>query len=144
MWVAGYPEKHIESANRKADIERLKIKVDAGADYIVTQMFFDNARFIEFRDACREAGIDVPVIPGIKPISALNDVNLLPQTFSIDLPHELVIALHKCKTNEEARIVGIEWATMQSRDLLKSDVPGIHYYTLGRSDNICRIVKASF
>ncbi|HUS85973.1 MAG TPA: methylenetetrahydrofolate reductase [Bacteroidales bacterium] len=142
--VAGYPEKHIESANRKADIEKLKIKVDAGADYIVTQMFFDNARFIEFRDACHEAGIDVPIIPGIKPISALNDVNLLPQTFSIDLPHELVSGLHKCKTNEQARIVGIEWATMQSKDLLKSNVPGIHYYTLGRSDNICRIVKASF
>ena len=142
--VAGYPEKHIESANRKADIEKLKLKVEAGADYIVTQMFFDNDRFIEFRNSCIEAGIKVPVIPGIKPISALNDVNLLPQTFNIDLPDELVTEIHKCKTNEDARIVGIEWATKQSKELLKSGIPGIHYYTLGRSDNIRRIVKESF
>jgi len=142
--VAGYPEKHIESPNTAADIEKMKIKVDSGANYIVTQMFFDNAKFYDFRKRCREAGIDVPIIPGVKPIAALNDINLLPQTFNIDLPDDLVIELRKCKSNEDARQVGIEWTSMQSKDLLKNDVPGIHYYTLGRSDNICRIVKASY
>ncbi len=142
--VAGYPEKHFEAPNLKADLMNLKRKVDAGAQYVVTQMFFDNARFYAFRDACREAGITVPIIPGIKPVSALNDMSLLPQTFHIDIPEELVHEFSKCKTDEEVRETGIEWATVQSRDLLKNEVPGIHYYTLGRSDNIARIVKASF
>jgi methylenetetrahydrofolate reductase (NADPH) len=142
--VAGYPEKHFEAPNLKADLLNLKRKVDAGAQYVVTQMFFDNARFYEFRDACRQAGITVPIIPGIKPVSALNDMSLLPQTFHIDIPEELVHEFSKCKTDEEVRETGIEWSTAQSRDLLKNEVPGIHYYTLGRSDNIARIVKASF
>ena len=142
--VAGYPEKHFESANRVVDIENLKRKVDAGAHYVVTQMFFDNNRFCRFRDECRKAGINVPVIPGIKPISALNDIRLLPQTFHIDLPNDLFSAVLKCTTDSEAREVGIEWAVMQSKELIKMGVPGIHYYTLGRSDNIARIVKASF
>ena len=142
--VAGYPEKHIEAANMKADLERLKQKVDAGGNYIVTQMFFDNKKYYDFLKMVRELGIDVPVIPGIKPVAALNDVNLLPQTFNIDMPEDLVKELAKCKTNEEAREVGIEWTTMQSKDLLANNVPGIHYYTLGASDNISRIVKASY
>lgn len=142
--VAGYPEKHIESPNMKIDIANLKKKVDAGAEYIVTQMFFDNSRFIAFRDECRAAGITVPVIPGIKPISALNDIKLLPQTFNIDLPHDLYDAVSRCKTNAEAVEVGVEWAAMQSKDLLASSVPGIHYYTLGRSDNVARIVRKAF
>src|SRR5512133_2813176 len=142
--VAGYPEKHFEAPNLKIDLLNLKRKVDAGAQYVVTQMFFDNARFYAFRDACREAGITVPIIPGIKPVSALNDMSLLPQTFHIDIPEELVHEFCQCKTDEEVRETGIAWATMQSRDLLKNEVPGIHYYTLGRSDNIARIVKASF
>ncbi|MFN8211483.1 MAG: methylenetetrahydrofolate reductase [NAD(P)H] [Bacteroidales bacterium] len=142
--VAGYPEKHFEAPNRHVDMEHLKQKVDAGAHYIVTQMFFDNNRFCRFRDECAKMGINVPIIPGIKPISALNDINLLPQTFHIDLPVELFNAVKKCKTDSEAREVGIEWATMQSKELIKLGVPGIHYYTLGRSDNIARIVKASF
>jgi methylenetetrahydrofolate reductase (NADPH) len=142
--VAGYPEKHFEAPNLKTDLLNLKRKVDAGAQYVVTQMFFDNARFYAFRDACRGAGITVPIIPGIKPVSALNDMSLLPQTFHIDIPEELVHEFSKCKTDEEVRETGIAWATMQSRDLLKNEVPGIHYYTLGRSDNIARIVKASF
>lgn len=142
--VAGYPEKHFEAPNLKTDLMNLKRKVDAGAQYVVTQMFFDNARFYAFRDACREAGITVPIIPGIKPVSALNDMSLLPQTFHIDIPEELVHEFSKCKTDEEVRETGIEWSTAQSRDLLKNEVPGIHYYTLGRSDNIARIVKASF
>ena len=142
--VAGYPEKHFEAPNRQVDLENLKKKVDAGAAYIVTQMFFDNNKFCRFRDECRKAGITVPIIPGIKPISALNDIRLLPQTFHIDLPNDLFSAVLKCKTDAEAREVGIEWTTTQSQELLKLGVPGIHYYTLGRSDNIARIVKATF
>ena len=127
-----------------SDMINMKRKVDAGASYIVTQMFFDNAKFYAFRDAIRAMGITVPLIPGIKPVSAMTDVNLLPQTFHIDMPEELVHELSRCRTDDEAREVGIEWAAAQSRDLLKNEVPGIHYYTLGRSDNIARIVKASF
>jgi methylenetetrahydrofolate reductase (NADPH) len=142
--VAGYPEKHFEAPNRQTDMENLKHKVDAGASYIVTQMFFDNSGFFRFRDECRNIGINVPIIAGIKPVSAANDINLLPQTFHIDMPHDLVLALKKCTTDKEAREVGIEWATMQSKELIKAGVPGIHYYTLGRSDNVARIVKAAF
>ena len=142
--VAGYPEKHFEAPNRQVDLQHLRQKVEAGAHYIVTQMFFDNNRFCRFRDECRKAGINVPIIPGIKPISALNDINLLPQTFHIDLPNDLFSAVGHCKNDSEAREVGIEWATTQSKELIKLGVPGIHYYTLGRSDNIARIVKASF
>lgn len=142
--VAGYPEKHFEAPNRQVDMENLKCKVDTGAGYIVTQMFFDNNKFCRFRDECVKIGITVPIIPGIKPISALNDIKLLPQTFHIDLPNDLFSAVQKCINDSEAREVGIEWATMQSKELIKSGVPGIHYYTLGRSDNIARIVKASF
>jgi methylenetetrahydrofolate reductase (NADPH) len=107
-------------------------------------MFFDNNRFCRFRDECRKIGITVPIIPGIKPISALNDIKLLPQTFHIDLPNDLFSAVTKCKNDSEAREAGIEWAVAQSRELIKMGAPGIHYYTLGRSDNIARIVKASF
>ncbi|MFA5849773.1 MAG: methylenetetrahydrofolate reductase [NAD(P)H] [Bacteroidales bacterium] len=142
--VAGYPEKHFEAPNLQIDMDNLKKKIDAGANYIVTQMFFDNQKFFSFRDECKKAGINVPVIAGIKPISALNDINLLPQTFHIDFPSDLVAAVRKCKTDQEAREVGIEWTTMQSKELIQEGVPGIHYYTLGRSDNIARIVKASF
>lgn len=142
--VAGYPEKHFEAPNRMVDLENLKRKVDAGASYVVTQMFFDNNKFCRFREECRKAGITVPIIPGIKPISALNDIRLLPQTFHIDLPNDLFSAVKKCHDDSEAREVGIEWAAMQSKELIKLGVPGIHYYTLGRSDNIARIVKASF
>lgn len=142
--VAGYPEKHVEAPNMQIDMENLKSKVESGASYIVTQMFFDNNRFFRFRDECKKIGINVPVIAGIKPISALNDIKLLPQTFHIDVPSDLVAAIKKCTTDKEAREVGIEWATMQSKELIKAGVPGIHYYTLGRSDNVARIVKAAF
>ena len=142
--VAAYPEKHFEAPNRQVDMENLKLKVDAGASYIVTQMFFDNNKFCRFRDECVKMGIDVPIIPGIKPISALNDIKLLPQTFHIDIPNDLFVAVQKCKSDSEAREAGIEWATAQTKELIKLGVPGIHYYTLGRSDNIARIVKTSF
>jgi len=142
--VAGYPEKHNEAPNRHVDLENLKLKVDSGASYIVTQMFFDNSKFFRFRDECKAIGINVPVIPGIKPISALNDIRMLPQTFHIDVPNDLVNAIKKCTTDKDAREVGIEWAIMQSKELISKGVPGIHYYTLGRSDNVARIVRASF
>lgn len=142
--VAAYPEKHFEAPNRQVDIENLKQKVEAGADYIVTQMFFDNRKFFRFIDECRKAGITIPIIPGIKPISAMNDIKLIPQAFHIDLPNDLVTAVQKCTTDNAAREVGIEWTTMQSKELIKEGVPGIHYYTLGRSDNVARIVKASY
>jgi methylenetetrahydrofolate reductase (NADPH) len=142
--VAGYPEKHFEAPNRQIDMENLKKKVEAGASYIVTQMFFDNSKFFRFREECRKSGITVPVIAGLKPVSALNDIRMLPQTFHSDVPSDLVNAVQKCTTDNEAREVGIEWATMQSKELIKEGVPGIHYYTLGRSDNIARIVRASF
>lgn len=142
--VAGYPEKHFEAPNRLADIENLRTKIDAGASYIVTQMFFDNSKYFRFVKECREAGISVPIIAGIKPISMLNDIKLLPQTFHIDIPNELIGEVKKCKTDREAREAGIQWAIAQSKELIKAGVPGIHYYTLGRSDNIARIVKTSF
>ena len=142
--VAGYPEKHVEAPNSETDMENLKYKVESGASYIVTQMFFDNSRSFRFRVECKRTGINVPVIAGLKPVSALNDIKLLPQTFHIDVPPDLVSAIKKCTTDREAREVGIEWATMQSRELIKEGAPGIHYYTLGRSDNVARIVKASF
>ena len=141
--VAGYPEKHNEAPNRLSDLEYLKYKVECGASYIVTQMFFDNSKFLRFREECKAAGITVPVIAGIKPISALNDIRMLPQTFHIDVPNDLVKAIKKCSTDKDAREVGIEWAVMQAKDLISKGVPGIHYYTLGRSDNVARIVRAS-
>jgi len=142
--VAGYPEKHFEAPNMQTDMENLKKKVEAGASYIVTQMFFDNSKFFKFREECLKIGINVPIIAGLKPITALNDINLLPQTFHIDLPNDLVTEIRKYTTDKDAREAGIDWTTMQSKELIKAGIPGIHYYTLGRPDNIARIVKASF
>lgn len=142
--VAGYPEKHCEAPNMESDLNFLKEKVDAGAEYIVTQMFFDNQKYFNFVNLCREKGINVPIVPGIKPMSSLKDIDLLPQIFSIDIPQNLVKEIKKCKTNADVREVGIEWATNQSKELIQFGVPGIHYYTLGRSDNIKRIAKAVF
>ena len=142
--VAGYPEKHQEAPNMKSDLQYLKQKVDAGADYIVTQMFFNNRKYFDFVELCRAEGIDVPIIPGLKPITFLNDFRLLPQTFSIDLPDELVMELKKCKDTPEARQVGTEWTIMQSKELKSAGVPVLHYYSLGISDNIVAIAKAVF
>ncbi len=142
--VAGYPEKHFEAPNMKSDLRYLKEKVDAGADYIVTQMFFDNNKFFRFVENCRAEGITCPIIPGIKPITFLNDVNLLPQTFYIEIPDDLVHELLKCKTNKDARQVGVEWAAAQSIELKKAGVPVIHYYTIGVADNIRQIAEKVF
>jgi methylenetetrahydrofolate reductase (NADPH) len=142
--VAGYPEKHFEAPNMKSDLRYLKEKVDTGADYIVTQMFFDNGKFFRFVENCRAEGIKCPIIPGIKPITYLNDINLLPQTFYIEIPEDLVHELSNCKTNKDARQVGVEWATTQSIELKKAGVPVIHYYSIGIADNIRQIAEKVF
>lgn len=142
--VAGYPEKHLESPSMQTDLKYLKEKVDAGADYIVTQMFFDNQKYFDFVDAARAIGIDVPIIPGIKPIAVTRHLQLLPQVFRIDLPETLIKAVQNCKTNKEVSQVGIEWAIQQSKELLEAGVPVLHYYSMGKSDNIKKIASAIF
>jgi methylenetetrahydrofolate reductase (NADPH) len=142
--VAGYPEKHIESPNLTTDLKFLKEKVDAGAEYIVTQMFFDNRSYFSFVRNCRDAGITVPIIPGLKPITSLRDLSTLPQVFNIDIPEALVKELTKCKNNEEAFRVGIEWSVTQSKELIDFGVPVLHFFTIGISENIRQIVKRVF
>ena len=142
--VAAYPEKHYEAANLDTDIEFLKKKVDAGADYIVTQMFFDNDSFFRFMEGCRKAGISVPIIPGLKPLSTLRQTDLLPRSFHIDIPQELVTIMAKAKTNDDAYKIGIEWASRQSEQLLAHGVPAIHYYTMARPYNVCQVVRNAF
>lgn len=143
--VGAYPEKHFEAPNLETDILNLKHKVDQGADFIITQMFFDNDRFYRFRDRCREAGITVPIIPGIKPLSTLRHLELLPQTFSIDLPPELTQEVLAHKEDKEAVYrIGTQWAVCQCKDLLAHGVPAIHLYSMGKAGNICEILKACF
>ncbi|HQQ13170.1 MAG TPA: methylenetetrahydrofolate reductase, partial [Bacteroidales bacterium] len=142
--VAGYPEKHIESPNMESDLHFLKKKIEAGAEYIVTQMFFDNQKYFSFVDRCRAVGINVPIIPGLKPITSVGQMGTLPQTFNIDLPEALVKELLKCKDNKQAKEVGVEWAIAQSKELIAKQTPVIHFYTMGRSDNVVRIAKAVF
>ncbi len=140
--VAAYPEKHIEAPNFESDLFYLKAKVDAGAEYVVTQMFFDNSKYFAFVDACRAAGINVPVIPGIKPVSIKRHLNILPQTFKVDIPKDLSHAMEQCKDNDGVRQVGIEWAIQQSKELIAAGVPIIHFFTMGRGDNIRKIAEA--
>jgi len=142
--VAGYPEKHFEAPNMEQDLAYLKQKVDAGADYIVTQMFFDNSVYYNFVKKCRSIGINVPIIPGLKPIHMKNQLTVLPKIFSIDLPLDLSKELAKCKNNEDARHVGTEWAIHQARELISNKAPSLHIYTYGISDNVREIVKAVF
>jgi methylenetetrahydrofolate reductase (NADPH) len=142
--VAGYPEKHAEAPNLSTDIRHLKAKIDAGAEYIVTQMFFDNNKYFEFVRLCREAGITVPIIPGLKPIATIQQLGTLPRTFNISIPEDLQKEVEKCKDNRETRQVGIEWCTMQSKELMQAGVPALHYFTMGRSDNIREIVRTVF
>ncbi len=139
--VAGYPEKHFEAPNMQTDLRYLKAKVDGGADYIVTQMFFDNAKYYAFVKACRDMGITVPIIPGLKPVYTKKQVNILPKTFHIDLPDELANEMLQCKTDEEVERVGTEWLLHQSRDLKKNGVPVLHYYTLGKPHVVANVVK---
>ncbi|MCF8716058.1 methylenetetrahydrofolate reductase [NAD(P)H] [Joostella atrarenae] len=142
--VAGYPEKHLEAPSLDFDLKKLKEKVDAGADYIVTQMFFDNSKFFEFVEKAKAAGINVPIIPGIKPIAVKKHLQLLPQVFKIDIPEELINSVESCKNNKEVRQVGIEWCIQQSKELKDAGVPLLHYYSMGKSDNIKAIASALF
>jgi methylenetetrahydrofolate reductase (NADPH) len=139
--VAGYPEKHFEAPNMDSDLQYLKKKVDLGADYIVTQMFFDNEKYYAFVKACREIGITVPIIPGLKPIYNKKQLTMLPKVFHIDLPAALSNEVAKCKTDEEVEKVGTEWLLYQSKELKKFGVPVLHYYTLGRPNIIADVVK---
>ena len=139
--VAGYPEKHFEAPNMESDLKYLKAKVDAGADYIVTQMFFDNAKYFSFVNACREIGITVPIIPGLKPIYSKKQLTILPKTFHIDLPTPLSEAIISCKTDLEVEKIGEEWLLNQAKELKKAGVPVLHFYTLGRPFLIANVVK---
>ena len=143
--VGGYPEKHFEAANPETDIAFLKQKVDAGADLVITQMFFDNAVFYRFVDRCRAAGIRVPIIPGLKPISTAKQITLLPEAFSIDIPVELTEAIRRAGDDKEAIYrLGTDWCIAQCRDLLAHGVPAVHFYTMGKSRNIAEILRECF
>jgi len=139
--VAGYPEKHFEAPNLQTDLKYLKAKVDAGACYVTTQMFFDNKKYFDFVKACKEAGIDVPIIPGLKPITTKKQLSVLPRTFHVDIPTDLSNEILKCKTDADVEIVGTEWLLMQSQELKKFGVPVLHYYTLGKPHVIVNTVK---
>jgi methylenetetrahydrofolate reductase (NADPH) len=142
--TAGYPEKHFEAMNLATDLKYLKDKVDAGAEYIVTQMFFDNAKFFAFVDECRKIGIEVPIIPGLKPLKTLAHISFLPKFFKIDFPIELSSELLKCKDNKAVEQLGVEWGIHQSKELKAANVPCIHYYTMSNSSQVKSIAKEVF
>lgn len=142
--VAGYPEKHAEAPNLEQDLKMLAHKVECGAQYIVTQMFFDNSAYYRFVDSCRKAGITVPIIPGLKPIGSRRDLAMIPQTFHVDLPPALVELLERAKGQEEIREIGIQWCIDQTKDLLAHQVPGVHFYTLGKPDAVSNVVRTCY
>lgn len=139
--MACYPERHEESPNMESEIYYTKLKVQNGADYLVTQMFFDNRRYFDFVVRCRAEGITVPIVPGIKPIHLKNQLNVLPRIFRTEIPEDLEKELRKCKDDAQAIELGVEWCTMQSKELVQSGVPGIHYYALGATESIYRVAK---
>lgn len=142
--VAGYPEKHYDAVSLDADIAHLKAKVDAGADYIVTQMSFDNQKILSFIERCKEAGINVPIVPGIKPLTNMRQLTLLPQIFNVEIPEALAMEMGRCKDNDSIKQVGIEWAIEQGRGLIAAGLPMLHFYTMSRTDNMVKIAKALF
>lgn len=142
--VAGYPEKHFEAANMVSDLRHLKAKVDAGAQYIVTQMFYDNQKYFEYVKKCREAGINVPIIPGLKVLTTKSQASILPKTFFLDIPQDLHDALEKCKNDAEAKEVGIRWAIQQAKELIKSGAPVLHFYTMGSAEPVRRVASSVF
>jgi len=142
--VAGYPEKHFEAPNMKSDIRFLKQKVDDGAEYIVTQMFFDNSAFFDFEKKCRAAGITVPIIPGLKPLVNKRQLTAIPQNFYVNMPEDMVDMVERCKTDADVREVGIEWCIQQCKELKAAGVPVLHFYTMGKSALTSRIAKAVF
>lgn len=139
--VAGYPEKHFEAPNPEIDLKFLKDKVDAGAEYIMTQMFFDNKKYFDFVKACRQQGINVPIIPGLKPVTSKKQLSVLPRVFHVDIPTDLSIEIMKCKTDAECETVGTQWLIQQSKELKQFGVPVLHYYTLGKPKVIWNVVK---
>ncbi len=142
--TAGYPEKHFEAPNMKSDLRYLKKKIESGAHYIVTQMFFDNQKYFSFVEACRNEGITVPIIPGLKPITTKGQVNVLPRLFHMDIPEDLVEAVSQCKDNAEAAQVGVEWSVKQSKELIDFGVPCLHFYSMGKSDSVQKIAAQIF
>ena len=142
--VAGYPEKHAEAPSLDSDIHFLNEKIKAGSDYIITQMFFDNQKFFDFELKCREAGINVPIIPGLKPLATLKQLNIIPHRFHVDLPQDLINAVVKARDNEAISQIGVEWCIQQSKELKEHGVPFLHYYTMGKSKNIRKIAEAIF
>ena len=140
--VAGYPEKHVESPNSLTDLGYLKKKVDAGAEYIATQICYDADKIIAFRDKCAEIGINVPILPGLKPFATKTQLTVLPQTFAVDLPQELVDRVSRCKYNDEVKQVGVEWAIEMGEKLLKAGFPVLHFYTMTKTEQVQQIVKA--
>ena len=142
--VAGYPEKHEEAMNMESDIAHLKAKIDAGAKYVVTQMFFDNKRYFSFLEQCRAANINVPIIPGIKPLTSLTQQTLLPKTFHIDLPEELAKEFRRCRTNDDVKALGVEWGIAQARELKAANVASIHFYSMNAAASIEAIAKAVY
>ncbi len=142
--VAGYPEKHFEAPNLESDLKYLKAKVDEGAEYVVTQMFFDNAKYFEFVDKCRANGINVPIIPGLKPIYNKKQLTVIPSIFHVDIPSELLNEMNKAKSDQDCEKIGEEWLIYQSKELKKAGVPVLHYYTLGKPKIIYNAVKEVF
>ena len=139
--VAGYPEKHEEAPNLEMDLQWLKLKVDNGAEYIVTQMFFDNEKYFSFVERCRKAGIMVPIIPGIKPIMTMGQMTILPKVFHVDLPSDLVHELIKCKDDSMVKAVGVEWCTSQVKELISHGVPSIHFYSLNATQSVKQVAS---
>ena len=142
--VSGYPEKHMEAPSLDSDIHFLKQKIKNGADYIITQMFFDNQKFFDFVNKCRAAGITVPIIPGLKPISTKKQLNLIPHRFSLELPDDLIMSVVKAKDNDAVKQIGIEWCTQQSKELVAAGIPVLHYYSMGKAENIKAIAGQIF
>ncbi|NJM79083.1 MAG: methylenetetrahydrofolate reductase [NAD(P)H] [Flavobacterium sp.] len=142
--IAGYPEKHMEAPSMDSDMHFLKQKIKNGADYIVTQMFFDNKKFFEFEAKCRKEGITVPIIPGLKPIATKKQLNLIPHRFKVDLPDDLIMAVVKAKDNDAVKQIGIEWCLQQSKELVNAGIPVLHYYSMGKAENIKAIASAIF
>lgn len=142
--VAGYPEKHAEAPSLESDLYFLKKKLEAGADYIITQMFFDNQKYFEFVTKCREAGINIPIIPGLKPLATLKQLNMLPHRFHVDLPQDLIDAVVKAKNNKAIAQIGLEWCIQQSKELKEKGVPFLHYYSMGKSESVKKIASALF
>ena len=142
--VAAYPEKHLEAPSLASDIHFLKKKIKNGAEYIVTQMFFDNQKYFDFVSKCRDEGIKVPIIPGLKPIATKKQLNTIPHRFNVDLPEDLIMEIVKCKDNDQVRQLGIDWCIAQSIELQKSGIPVLHYYSMGKSDNIKAIASKVF